>query len=369
MTMDRRNFIAALGGAFVCANAAPSLAQYVIPDGQVRLVFNENPYGPSPKALAAVKDILSLSAYYPDSPSDFPIRDQLFDAISDKHKLAHDNLFVSSGSNEGLQAALMAYGQDGAVLTPALTYNDHLGYAERLGVSVLRVPLREDLQVDLDAMAARVDDNISVVYFANPNNPTGVPIDADELRAFCDKVGPRALVIVDEAYNELTPNPPANSMVDKVRAGDNVLIMRTFSKIFGMAGMRIGYGMARPDIVERISKHVMAWPNGVGLTAAYHSYIDDEFIAYSRQKVSEGREMVNQTFMDVGVMPVPSVTNFVFANIGRDAKAFRRAMAREGVLVNGGYAGYPNYLRVSMGKLEDLQTFDRVFKRVFSKIA
>ena len=367
MTMDRRNFIAALGGAFVCANAAPSLAQYVIPDGQVRLVFNENPYGPSPKALAAVKDILSLSAYYPDSPSDFPIRDQLFDAISDKHKLSHDNLFVSSGSNEGLQAALMAYGQDGAVLTPALTYNDHLGYAERLGVSVLRVPLREDLQVDLDAMAARVDDNISVVYFANPNNPTGVPIDADELRAFCDKVGPRALVIVDEAYNELTPNPPANSMVDKVRAGDNVLIMRTFSKIFGMAGMRIGYGMARPDIVERISKHVMAWPNGVGLTAAYHSYIDDEFIAYSRQKVSEGREMVNQTFMDVGVMPVPSVTNFVFANIGRDAKAFRRAMAREGVLVNGGYAGYPNYLRVSMGKLEDLQTFDRVFKRVFSK--
>lgn len=369
MTMDRRNFIAALGGAFVCANAAPSLAQYVIPDGQVRLVFNENPYGPSPKALAAVKDILSLSAYYPDSPSDFPIRDQLFDAISDKHKLSHDNLFVSSGSNEGLQAALMAYGQDGAVLTPALTYNDHLGYAERLGVSVLRVPLREDLQVDLDAMAARVDDNISVVYFANPNNPTGVPIDADELRAFCDKVGPRALVIVDEAYNELTPNPPANSMVDKVRAGDNVLIMRTFSKIFGMAGMRIGYGMARPDIVERISKHVMAWPNGVGLTAAYHSYIDDEFIAYSRQKVSEGREMVNQTFMDVGVMPVPSVTNFVFANIGRDAKAFRRAMAREGVLVNGGYAGYPNYLRVSMGKLEDLQTFDRVFKRVFSKTA
>lgn len=365
--MDRRNFITALGGAFMYANVTPSLAQYVIPDGQVRLVFNENPYGPSPKALAAVQDVLSLSAYYPDSPSDFPIRDNLFDAISSKHKLAHDNLFVSSGSNEGLQAALMAYGQYGAVLTPALTYNDHLGYAERLGVSIVRVPLRDDLQVDLEAMAERVDENISVVYLANPNNPTGVPIDADDLRAFCDKVGEKALVIVDEAYNELMPDPVANSMVDTVRSGGNVLIMRTFSKIFGMAGMRIGYGMARYDIVERVSKHVMAWPNGVGLTAAYHSYIDNEFIAFSRQKVSEGREMVNQTFLDVGVVPVPSVTNFVFANIGRDAKAFRRAMASEGVLVNGGYTGYPNYLRVSMGKLEDLKTFDRVFKRVFSK--
>lgn len=365
--MDRRNFIVAVGGALMYANAAPSLGQYVIPDGQVRLVFNENPYGPSPKALAAAKDVLSLSAYYPDSPSDFPIRDKLFDAISRKHQLTHDNLFVSSGSNEGLQAALLAYGKDGAVLTPALTYNDHLGYAERLGVSIVRVPLRDDLQVDLDAMAAKVDENISVVYLANPNNPTGVPIDPQELRVFCDKVGQKALVIIDEAYNELMPNPPANSMVDKVRSDNNVLVMRTFSKIFGMAGMRIGYGMARPDIIERVSKHVMSWPNGVGLTAAYHSYIDEEFIAFSRQKVSQGRAMVNQTFLDVGVTPVPSVTNFVFADIGRDAKAFRRAMASEGVLVNGGYAGYPNYLRVSMGKLEDLRTFDRVFKRVFSR--
>lgn len=365
--MDRRNFIAAMGGALMYANAVPSLAQYVIPDGQVRLVFNENPYGPSPKALAAVKDVLSLSAYYPDSPTDYPMRDKLFDVISSKHQLNHDNLFVSSGSNEGLQAALMAYGRIGAVLTPALTYNDHLGYAERLGVSVVRVPLRDDLQVDLEAMAARVDDSISLVYLANPNNPTGVPIDADELRAFCKKVGSQALVIVDEAYNELTPNPLANSMVDLVRAGGNVLVMRTFSKIFGMAGMRIGYGMTRPDIVERVFKHIMAWPNGVGMTAAYHSYIDDEFIAFSRDKVSEGRAMVNQTFREVGVTPVPSVTNFVFADIGRDAMTFRRTMADEGVLVNGGYAGYPTYLRVSMGKLEDLRTFDRVFKRVYAR--
>ena len=365
--MNRRHFLSAFGTAALVGSALPAWGQYLIPEGQVRLVFNENPYGPSPKAIAEVQKILSLSAYYPDSPYDHPIRDDLFDAIAANNELTHDNLFVSSGSNEGLQAALMAYGRTGSVLTPALTYDAHLGYAERLGVSILRVPLRDDLQVDLDAMAARVDESISVVYLANPNNPTGVPIDANALRAFCKKVGSKALVIIDEAYNELMPNPSANSMVDLVRAGGNVLLMRTFSKIFGMAGMRIGYGMARPDIAERVSKYVMAWPNGVGLSAAYHSYIDDEFIAFSRKKVAEGRAMVNQTFLDVGINPVPSVTNFVFADIGRDAKAFRQAMANEGVLINGGYAGYPNYVRVSMGKLEDLQTFDRVFKRVLAR--
>ena len=238
--------------AALVGSALPAWGQYLIPEGQVRLVFNENPYGPSPKAIAEVQKILSLSAYYPDSPYDHPIRDDLFDAIAANNELTHDNLFVSSGSNEGLQAALMAYGRTGSVLTPALTYDAHLGYAERLGVSILRVPLRDDLQVDLDAMAARVDESISVVYLANPNNPTGVPIDANALRAFCKKVGSKALVIIDEAYNELMPNPSANSMVDLVRAGGNVLLMRTFSKIFGMAGMRIGYGMARPDIIERV---------------------------------------------------------------------------------------------------------------------
>jgi histidinol-phosphate aminotransferase len=156
-------------------------------------------------------------------------------------------------------------------------------------------------------------------------------------------------------------------MVDLVREGENVLVTRTFSKIFGMAGMRVGYGMARPDIIENTFKHIMAWPNGVGLTAAYHSYIDHEFIKFSRDKVREGRVMVQKTLADVGLTPVPSQANFVFVDAGRDAMTIRRAMAEEGVLINAGYEGYPHYLRISMGKLEDLKTFDRVFKRVIAR--
>ena len=365
--IKRRHFLSAFGTAALASSAIPAWSQYLIPEGQVRLVFNENPYGPSPKAIAEVQKILSLSAYYPDSPYDYPIRDDLFDAIAADNDLGHDNLFVSSGSNEGLQAALMAYGRAGSVLTPALTYNAHLGYAEALGVTVSRVPLRSDLQVDLDAMEAMVDESVAVVYLANPNNPTGLPIDAERLRAFCRAVGPKALVIVDEAYNELTDDPERDTMVDLVREGENILVTRTFSKIFGMAGMRVGYGMARPDIIENTFKHIMAWPNGVGLTAAYHSYIDRDFIEFSRDKVREGRAMVQKTLADVGLTPVPSQTNFVFVDAGRDAMTIRRAMAEEGVLINAGYEGYPNYLRISMGKLEDLETFDRVFKRVMAR--
>lgn len=365
--MKRRDFLTVLSGTTFALGTAPSLGQYIIPQGQVRLVFNENPYGPSPRALAEVKKILALTAYYPDSPYDYPIRDKLVAAIAANHDLGAEHLFVSSGSNEGLQAALMAYGKKGGVLTPALTYDAHLGYAETLGIPITRVPLREDLQVDLTAMEQRIDESVSVVYLANPNNPTGLPIDPDKLRGFCRRVGDRALVIVDEAYNELMTEPAQDSMVDLVREGANVMVTRTFSKVFGLAGMRVGYGMGRPDIIDRVGNHIMAWPNGIGLTAAFHSYEDQAFIAFSRQKVLQGRAMVEKTLRDAGFAPVRSEANFVFADIGRDAQAFREAMAQEGVLINGGYTGYPTFIRVSMGKLEDLEVFDRVFKRVIAR--
>ena len=233
-------------------------------------------------------------------------------------------------------------------------------------MTVSRVPLRSDLQVDLDAMEAMVDESVAVVYLANPNNPTGLPIHADRLRAFCRSVSPKALVIVDEAYNELTDDPERDTMVDLVREGENILVTRTFSKIFGMAGMRVGYGMARPDIIENTFKYIMAWPNGVGLTAAITATSIKTLLS-SPRKVREGRAMVQKTLADVGLTPVPSQTNFVFVDAGRDAMTIRRAMAEEGVLINAGYKEDPHSLRISMGKLEDLKTFDRVFKRVMAR--
>ena len=156
------------------------------------------------------------------------------------------------------------------------------------------------------------------------------------------------------------------SMVDLVREGANMLITRTFSKIFGMAGLRVGYGMGHPDIVSVVKDNVMAWPNGVGLYAAYHSYLDEDFIAFSRDKILQGRQMVNATFRRHGIESLPSQTNFVYADIQRDADVFKAKMAARNIKIRGIYEGYDTYSRVSMGRIEELEIFDRVFGEVYT---
>ena len=360
--VDRRQLLQGLlGGAAALALPRLVLGQAEIPPGQIRLMFNENPYGPSPKALAEVAKILPMTAYYPGE-----IENDLMSLFMERHNLDRGQVFLASGSNEGLQAAMMAFGKRGRVISPALTYSDHLLYAERLGVEVQRIPLRGDMAIDLEAMARAVDDSVSLVYLCNPNNPTGMAIDGDELRSFCRELEGRVPILIDEAYNELTDKPDYTSMIDLVRGGANILITRTFSKIFGMAGLRVGYGMGHPDIVSVVKDNVMAWPNGVGLYAAYHSYLDEDFIAFSREKVIQGREMVNTTFRRHGIEPLPSQTSFVYADIGRNADDFEAAMAARNVRIRGAYEGYGTFSRVSMGRLEELEIFDRVFSEVFN---
>lgn len=231
--------------------------------GVVRLRANENPYGPGARALEAAAAAADQGAYYPG-----PIEEDLLGLIAARHGLSLEHMVLASGSNEALCAAAVAFGRDGALVVPALTYSPHLRYAAKLGVEMRSVPLRDDMGIDLAAMRRAVDGNASLVYICNPNNPTGMTIDGETLRAFCRSVGFRAVVLVDEACNELTDDPEATSMVDLVRAGENVIVTRTFSKIFGMAGMRIGYVMAPPRLADIVRDHVMSWSNVVGRSRA-----------------------------------------------------------------------------------------------------
>ena len=359
---DRREFVRSIVGGAVALSLSPmALAQYGPIPGKILLRYNENPYGPSAKGLKAGAEAAKVGAYYPES-----ITTDLPRMIARRHGLEMDNMVLSSGSNEALHAAMVAYGKRGKVVMPALTYNDHVPYSKRMGVKITRVPMAKDLSIDLDAMAAAVDDSVSLVYVCSPNNPTGLALDGDALRAFCRDVGKKAVVLVDEAYNEITDDPGYTSVVDLVRDGENVLVMRTFSKIFGMAGYRVGYGMGHPDIAELVNGYVMAWPNGVGLATAFASYQDEEFIAFSRGKIVEGREMVNHTFRKNGVEPLPSQTNFVYADIGRNADDFAKKMAEQNVMIRGSMGGPENFTRVSMGRLEDLEVFDRVFTEIYN---
>jgi len=362
MQFNRRTVMRGMvGGAISLALAPNVFAQHGPPPGKIALRFNENPYGPSASALKAAAEALDMGAYYP-----VVIPGELLNSIAAKTELGRDNLVLSSGSNEALHAAFVAWGKKGRIIQPALTYTDHLAYSLRMGVDLVTVPLAADMSIDLDAMAAAVDDDTSLVYICNPNNPTGMALDGDTLRDFCRTVGKKAVVLVDEAYNELTDDPEYTSMIDLVREEENVIVMRTFSKIFGMAGLRVGYGMARPDLARTIEGHVMAWPNSPGLAAAQASYNDDEFIRFSRSKVIEGRKMVNETLRRNGVEPLPSQTNFVYADIGRNATEFQKEMDKRGILIRGSIEPYPTFSRISMGKIEELEVFDRVFSEVYS---
>lgn len=360
--ISRRAVLGGLVGGAVGLALAPSAfpVQLGPAPGVIRLRANENPYGPGPKALEAAAKAAAKGAYYPSSAQPELVRD-----LANRYELTPEHLVISSGSNEGLCAAAMAYGRKGKMLAPELTYSNHIGYAEKLGVEMVRVPLQDDMSIDLEAMEAAVDDDVSIVYMCNPNNPTGMTIDGDVLRAFCRSVSKKAVVLVDEAYNELTNDPDYTSMIDLVRDGENVIVMRTFSKIFGMAGMRLGYGMAPPEIASAVRDNVMAWPNGVAMAAGVASLKDEEFIAFSREKILEGRKIVIDTFRRNGIEPLPSQTNFVYADIGRNATEFARQMEERNIKIRGIYQPYETFSRVSMGRIEELEVFSEIFDEVY----
>ena len=364
LRLQRRTFIGGIAGAMALA-AAPVAAlrrpAYGPAEGMIKLNANENPYGPSPKALEAIAEAATRGAYYPG-----PTVRRLQEMVAEHNGLQPENVVLTSGSIEALFAVGAAYSRHGRIVAPALTFGPHLTVVERMGGEVIRVPLTADLDTDLAGMERAVDNTVSMVYVCNPNNPTGVEIDAAALRAFCTRVSPTATVMVDEAYNELTDDPVASSMVDLVRKGDNVIITRTFSKLHGIAGLRVGYALAPAHIAEVISRHAMTQPNLVGAAAAIATIDDEPFLEFSKQKIREGRELVADVFRRHEIPYLESRANFVYGDIGRNADDFRAQMQARNVHIRGIYAPYSTWSRVSMGRMEELEVFARVFSEVYN---
>jgi len=221
----------------------------------------------------------------------------------------------------------------------------------------VRVPLLADMNIDLPGMAAALDDSVAMVHLCNPNNPTGILIPPNALKAFIAEVSPKATVLVDEAYNELTDRPDDNSTIDLVKAGADVIVCRTFSKIYGMAGLRVGYAIASEENAARIRSHQMSFGGNLGgLAAAIASYNDTPFLDQSRAAVLEARAMIIDAVANSGLSALPSQTNFVFVKVP-DANALRDAMAQSGIAIRGAYGNLNGYSRVSTGKLEDVARY------------
>jgi histidinol-phosphate aminotransferase len=242
-----------------------------------------------------------------------------------------------------------------------------LQVALRHGAQLVRVPLKPDMGIDLDAMAAAAAARkASMVYLCNPNNPTAMLIDPAALRRFSSQLPAQTTLLVDEAYNELTDAPQSNSMVDLVKGGHNVVVSRTFSKIYGLAGLRIGYTLSTLENTARINGNIMTIDLGTSaLAAAIASWNDEAFMAFSKNRVLEGRQIILDAAHRLGLETLPTQANFVFVKVP-DADVVKARMAKRDIIIRGAYGKWKNWSRVSTGKIEDVRRYAAALPKVLA---
>ncbi|MFC2950639.1 pyridoxal phosphate-dependent aminotransferase [Marinicaulis aureus] len=322
-------------------------------DGIALLARNENPYGPSESALRMVEYAGKKGAYYPGQANI-----TLAEMIAERHGVDPKQIVITTGSGEALSAIAVLYGPKGPIVAPRLFWDTTALYAARLGMAeIQRVPLTEDMGVDLAGIEAAVTGGTGLVQLCNPNNPTGLVSDSKTFKAAVKRMAAKTTVLVDEAYMELADDPDGNTCIDLIKKGDDVIVSRTFSKIYGMAGLRVGYTISSEETAEKIRGTAMSWIAGTGLAAAIGAYNDHAFLDFSKSKIIEARQTIMDKTASLGMETLPSQTNFVYFKSGKPANEVQKVMENEKIIVRGQYMDYTDWTRVSMGKLEDVERF------------
>jgi len=332
------------------------------PDYMIRAGTNENPWGPSRVALRAMADSFRSASLYGGN------KRELAKILASINNVPTDHVTIGSGSREILRTAgMLAYMDHGSVVAADPTYHDLIRYAEQAGSKIIRVPVEpETLHIDLNAMHKAIRPDTRCVYLVNPNNPIPSIIEKNALRDFVRDVAKRCMVFVDEAYFEYVDNPNYASMMDLVRNGQqNLIVSRTASKIHGLAGMRIGFGFAHPDLIQRIDAAKTGSINVMGVNGAIASYRDDEFQNFTLRKNRESVAIVQHMVDDLGLRHVKSNANFAFFHTGHDIREVRQAFRQENIMVGRPFPPMMDWLRVSMAKPHEMEYFVQVYQRLF----
>jgi len=331
-------------------------------DGPIRLSSNENPFGPSPKVRQAIQDAFHIACRYPSAS-----RDGLLAKIAAKEGVSPEHIVITSGSTEGLKVTGLTYGVDsGEIIAADPTFKALTSYAEQFGAHIHRVPVDKNLQHDLDAMEQRISNRTTLLFMCNPNNPTGALLPANDYMSFCKRVSKRTLVFSDEAYCDFITEPDYPSMTTLVKQGYNVIVSKTFSKVYGLAGLRIGYLVARPDIAARLIQNRIAFTNVLALAAATTAIEEKEFYDFSLKKTMEAKATIYTTLDEIGLEYIPSHGNFVFFKTGQDIQKVNAGMKKRGVLVGRPFPPLNDWCRISTGTLEETQRFNEALKDYFS---
>ena len=312
----------------------------------IKLASNENPLGPSPKALEAMRAAIECSHLYPDGGGYYVCR-----ALSEKLGVPADHIILGNGSNEVIEFIGHAFLSAGAeIITPEHAFIAYKIVARVFGARTTEIPSPE-LRQDLDAIAEAVTPETRTIFIANPNNPTGTMSSQEEIDRFMSRVPDDVVVVFDEAYYEYVEQPP--DTLKFVRDGRNVVVLRTFSKIHGLASLRLGYGIARPDLIAVLQKTREPFNvNGLAQAAAVAALADDEHQRATKRLTDEGRAYFEEELSAMGLPFIRGFGNFVLVNVGDGAAVFK-ALLPKGVIIRA-MSGYnlPQWARISVGTME-----------------
>lgn len=329
-------------------------------DSVVKLASNENPLGPSPLAVSAVQEAAQRMHVYPDG-SAHAVRVKL----AAKYGLATNQILLGNGSDELIHLLGLVYLEKGDEMVVAdPTFVRYEAAAFLAESNLVQVPLDTELRHNLEAMAAAVTPRTKLVFVANPHNPTGTVVSREAFEAFLDSLPSTCTCVLDEAYFEYGPGSPDGA--DYVKQGRNVVVLRTFSKAYGLAGIRIGYGFASADVVDAFDRAREPFDvNALAQAAAVAALDDAEHLEKSRAVNAEGLARITALAAKHGWRAVPSYANFICIDTGQPAQPLFDALLRQGVIVRaGGPLGLPTYLRISVGSPAEIDRLESALEHL-----
>ncbi|PYJ19787.1 MAG: aminotransferase [Verrucomicrobia bacterium] len=370
MSVSRRKFAQLLGAGAAATLVRPrlSFAKPTQPNATsstaggtvVRLSANENPYGPSPKGLQAITDSFGIACRYPDEHNNV-----LIEKLAKLNGINHDQILLGDGSGEILKLCAETFTgqQRGPLIAADPTFEAILKNAAANGAEVVKVPLTNSFAHDLPKMLTAARGGL--IYVCNPNNPTASITPKDELRDFIAKTPRETMILVDEAYFHYADSPDYESVIALTKDHPNLIVSRTFSKIYGMAGLRCGYCVAQKETIDRIRPYQM-WDsvNIMALAAASASLDDPDQVPNGQRLNSEAKMFVTSELARAGYKTIPSQANFIMIDCRRPVVPLIKAMKEQNVHVGRLFPALPNHMRVTIGKKTEMETFVSAFKQV-----
>ena len=371
ISISRRDFARLIGAGAAAAVVRPeisfakptqSVTTPLTEGGIVRLSSNENPYGPSPKAFQAITDSFGLACRYPDEHAN-----PLIDKLAKLNGVNHDQILLGDGSGEILKLCAETFTgpQNGKLVAADPTFEAILNNASANGAEVTKVPLTSTYGHDLPKMLSSA--KAGLIYVCNPNNPTASITSKNEVRDFIEKTPPQTAILVDEAYFHYADSPDYESVIPLVKDHPNLIVSRTFSKIYGMAGLRCGYCVAQKETIDRLRRNQM-WDsvNCMALAAATVSVDDLDHVLNHQRLNREAKAFVTSELDKMGYEQIPSQANFVMFDCKRPVVPLIQAMKQRKVHVGRLFPALPNHMRLTIGKKSEMETFVEAFKQVMA---